>query len=335
MINLNTRPQCIKVLVLPSTERGVTANMLVLGTSDSGFESRRSDMSTKIVTHSGSFHLDDLFAVATISVLFPDLEVVRSREKEDMDSADFVVDVGDVYDPESNRFDHHQPGGAGLRENGVPYASFGLVWKKYGALVSGEARVADLVDKKMVQPIDAADSGFNMYKETKRGLSPYLLDNAFKALTPTWRDEETVDETFTNLLPLAQKILLREIKKAKYFFEDAEIVKKTYKETKDKKIIILEHPMAWKSIISRKKEPLFLIHPNQMTGEWIVTCVKKNPRSHENRKLLPKSWAGKRKEELQKITGVKDAESCHFKRFIATTWSKEGAVELAKLAIEE
>jgi uncharacterized UPF0160 family protein len=243
--------------------------------------------------------------------------------------------VGDLYDPEADRFDHHQKGGAGTRENGVPYASFGLVWRKFGKLISGEARVADLVDKKMVQPIDAADSGYNMYRETKKGLSPYLLDNAFKALTPTWRDEETVDDTFNNLLPLAQKILVREIKKAKYFFEDTELVKKTYAEAEDKRLIVLEHPMAWKSVISRKKEPQFLIHPNQITGEWILTCVKKNPRSHENRKLLPSSWAGKRNTELEKVTGVKGAESCHYKRFIATAWSKEAAIAMGKLAMGE
>ena len=207
--------------------------MLVLGTSDSGFESRHPDMSMKLVTHSGSFHLDDLFAVATLKILYPELEIIRSRKQEDFDSADFVVDVGDINDEEKNRFDHHQHGGAGTRENGVPYAAFGLVWKKFGVQVCGEDRVADLVDKKMVQPIDAADNGYNMYRETKKGLSPYLLDNAFKALTPTWRDKETVDETFTRLLPLAQEILIREIKKAQYFFEDTELVKQAYKDAKE------------------------------------------------------------------------------------------------------
>ncbi len=310
--------------------------MLALGASDSGFESRHPDYmkKMKLVTHAGSFHLDDLFAIATLSLIYPDLEIVRSRRKEDALDADFVVDVGDICDPEKNRFDHHQPGGAGLRENGVPYASFGLVWKKYGTLVCGDPRVQDLVDKKMVQPIDAADNGFNMYRETKPGLSPYLLDNAFKALTPTWRDEGSADDTFNKILPLAQEILKMEIKKAKYFFEDTEIVKASYKNAPDKRIIVLEHPMAWKSVISRKPEPLYVIHPNQMTGEWIVACVRKTPLSHENRKLLPQSWAGKRNSDLERITGVKGAESCHNKRFIATTWSKEAAIALAELAVK-
>lgn len=288
----------------------------------------------KLVTHAGSFHLDDLFAVATIKLLHDDIDIVRSRDPKDLEGAHFVIDVGDIYDPKTGRFDHHQKGGAGVRENGVPYASFGLVWKEFGEQVcNNDPRVADLVDKKMVQPIDAADNGYNMYRETKKGLSPYLLDNAFKALTPTWRDKETVDETFFNLLPLAQQILIREIKKAQYFFEDTEIVKQSYKDAEDKRIIVLEHPMAWKSVISRKKEPIYVIHPNQMTGEWIVACVRKSPRSHENRKLLPQSWAGKRGAILEEVTGIKGAESCHNKRFIATAWSKEAAVEMAKQAL--
>jgi len=286
----------------------------------------------KLVTHSGSFHLDDLFAVATIKTLYPEAEIVRSRSDDDFKTADFVIDVGDVNDPATNRFDHHQRGGAGLRENGVPYASFGLVWKQFGSQICGEDRVADLVDKKMVQPIDAADNGYNMYRETK-GLSPYLLDNAFKALTPTWRDPENVDDTFARLLPLAQEILMREIKKAKYFFEDTELVKEAYRIAEDKRVIILEHPLAWKSVISRKREPIYVIHPNQMTGEWIVACVRKTPQSHENRKLLPQAWGGKRGAELEKVTGVQGAEACHNKRFIATAWSREAAIKLAQLAL--
>lgn len=36
-----------------------------------------------------------------------------------------VVDIGGVYDLETNHFDHHQIGGAGKRENGIPYAAIG------------------------------------------------------------------------------------------------------------------------------------------------------------------------------------------------------------------
>jgi uncharacterized UPF0160 family protein len=289
----------------------------------------------KIATHSGSFHQDELFAVAALMFIFPDAEVVRTRDDEVIRKADIAVDVGGIDDPEKERFDHHQEGGAGKRMNGIPYASFGLVWKKYGAIISKSPKVADLVDKKMVQPIDGADCGYMLYKPTHTQVSPYLFDNVLNALTPTWRDKETVDETFFELLPFAQIILKKEIEKAQYFFEDIESVKKAYRDAQDKSVIVLEHSYPWKSIISNHKEPMFVVHPDQNTGEWVIACIKKNPRSPEYRKMLPSSWAGKKKAALEEVTGVKGAEFCHNKRFIAKAWSKEAAIAMAHLAIRE
>lgn len=287
----------------------------------------------KIVTHSGSFHQDELFAIATLLFIYPEAEVVRTRDDKVIASAEIAVDVGLIHDESGEKFDHHQEGGAGKRQNGIPYASFGLVWKKYGAVVCKSDKVADLVDKKMVQPIDGADTGYMLYKPTHREVSPYLFDNVLNALTPTWRDKESIDETFFELLSFAQLILKKEIEKAQYFFEDIQEVKKAYKDAKDKQIIVLEHSYPWKSILSNQKEPMFVIHPDQNTGEWVVACVKKNPRSPEYRKILPATWAGKKQQGLADVTGVKDAEFCHYKRFIAKAWSKDGALELAKQAL--
>ena len=87
-----------------------------------------------IITHSGSFHPDDCFAVATLLIYLESQPlpavVKRTRDAKVIKTGDFVVDVGNVYDPSKDRFDHHQEGGAGIRDNGIPYASFGLVWKK-------------------------------------------------------------------------------------------------------------------------------------------------------------------------------------------------------------
>lgn len=289
----------------------------------------------KIVTHSGSFHQDELFAVAVLMFIYPEAIVKRTRDDIEIAEADIAVDVGGRDEPGRERFDHHQEGGAGKRDNGIPYASFGLVWKKYGAIICKSPKVADLVDKKMVQPIDGADCGYMLYKPTHREVSPYLFDNVLNALTPTWRDKETVDDTFFEMLPFAQTILKKEIEKAQYFFEDIESVKRAYKEAPDKNIIVLEHSYPWKSILSNQREPMFVVHPDQNTGEWVIACVRKNPRSHENRKLLPASWAGKKKQFLADETGVNDAEFCHNKRFIAKAWSREGAIAMARLAVEE
>ena len=60
-------------------------------------------------THSGSFHADDVLALALIRAFEdPDAQVIRSRDQDALDRCDVVFDVGGVFDPAGGRFDHHQ-----------------------------------------------------------------------------------------------------------------------------------------------------------------------------------------------------------------------------------
>lgn len=287
----------------------------------------------KIVTHNGPFHQDELFAVATLLEIYPDAEVVRSRDPKTFETADFLVDVGRENNPEKNQFDHHQPGGAGQRENRVPYASFGLVWKKFGPQLCGDPRVADVVDKKMVQPIDAADSGYQIYQKSQPGLSPYLFDNVLNALSPTWRDEETNDQAFMNLMPLARLILRKEIEKAVHFFEDIEVVKQVYRDAEDKRIIVFDRPYAWRSTLTLRKEPLFVIFPDTENGGWSISGVPMHPRESRLRVYFPRSWAGLRGEALEKVSGIEGAEFVHNKLFVGKAKTLEAAKAMAERAI--
>ena len=63
-----------------------------------------------IGTHNGSFHCDEALGVALLrrTAAFADAKVLRSRNQEALDKCDVVIDVGGVYDPAANRFDHHQ-----------------------------------------------------------------------------------------------------------------------------------------------------------------------------------------------------------------------------------
>jgi uncharacterized UPF0160 family protein len=84
-------------------------------------------MNDKIIaTHNGNFHADDVFSVAALKSILPAFKLIRTRDAELINKADIVIDVGGEYDPEAGRFDHHQRGGAGERENGIPYSSFGF-----------------------------------------------------------------------------------------------------------------------------------------------------------------------------------------------------------------
>ena len=132
----------------------------------------------KLVTHSGSFHTDDIFACATLSLFLEkkseQFEIIRTRDEGIITSADYVFDVGGIYDPEKNRFDHHQKGGAGKHDDGIEYSSFGLVWDKFGEALSDSKETKDIIERRLVEPIDAFDNGMNLV-ELKHKVVPYLI----------------------------------------------------------------------------------------------------------------------------------------------------------------
>jgi uncharacterized UPF0160 family protein len=284
-----------------------------------------------LVTHDSTFHADDIFATATLSLLLDgNIDVVRTRDEEMIKNADYVYDVGGEYDPARNRFDHHQKGGAGNRENGIPYAAFGLVWKTYGATVCGSAEVAPKIDESLVQSIDAEDNGVNSYTLIGEA-KPYVIQGVINAFRPTWKEEENFDAPFMELVEFFKKFLMRKIKKAEDAIEAESFIKKAYDEAPDKRLIVLEDQYPWRSTFMEYSEPLYVVVPK--AAKWHVYCVQKEEGSYENRKSFPESWAGLRDEDLASVTGVPDAIFCHNGRFLAVAKSKEGAMALAEIAL--
>lgn len=284
-----------------------------------------------VVTHNGTFHADDIFSAATLSILLNGkIKIIRTRDSEIISKADFVFDVGGEYDPSRNRFDHHQHGGAGSRENGIPYAAFGLVWKTYGEQVCGSKQIADMLDEKLVQFIDANDNGVDVVG-LKTVVAPYLIQDVFYSFRPSWKEGEVYDKSFMKMVTLAREILLREILKMNHALLAQSIITNAYNNAEDKRVIILDGHYPWGETLGEYPEPLFVVFPK--VGTWRVECVRKQKYSFENRKSLPEAWAGLRDEDLAQVTGVPDAIFCHNGRFLAVAKSKEGALLLAQKAL--
>ncbi|MDP3996068.1 MAG: MYG1 family protein [bacterium] len=295
-------------------------------------------MKKTIVTHSGTFHADDVFACAAILRLFGDAEIIRTREEEKIEKGDIVFDVGSEYDAGRSRFDHHQEGGAGVRANGIPYASFGLVWKHFGKEICGNDEVvAKKIDEELVAPIDAEDNGFGERRPFSGETFPYLIQDAVSSFNPTWKEKENsegADEKFKEAVLFAGQVLDRMIFRQKHKEEARGLVEQAYNDSADKRIVILDKEYSWQDVVAEFPEPLFVIRPDISSGNWIVSAVRKTRHSFESRKKLPAEWAGKRSKELVATTGVEDAVFCHNGRFIAVAGSREGATKLAKQAIK-
>lgn len=297
----------------------------------------------KIITHSGKFHADDVFAVATLMLAFPDeeFEIVRTRDKEIIASGDVVVDVGGEHDGKKF-FDHHQVGGAGFRENGLPYASFGLVWKEFGSSVcGGDFFVQKQMDDGLVAALDAHDNGVKIYDELYP-VSPFDIASYVNAFNPTWlEDDEWKDRSeeerlaiFKKLVIWAKELILRTIKRHKDKNTAYTMVKEAYENSLDKRIIVLSKYLPAEDALGEFPEPCFVIYPQVDGKAWAAKTVHKEKNSFESRVPFPAAWGGKMDRELQSITGVKDAVFCHNKGFLATAKSREGAIALAKLALD-
>lgn len=288
----------------------------------------------KIITHSGRFHTDEVFSCAALSLVYNNaVEIVRSRDAEAKATADIVVDVGGEYDDTRARFDHHQKGGAGVRENGIPYSSFGLVWKHYGKELVSSPLAEKIIDERLVQPIDASDNGVDTFTLANT-VAPYLIQDVISGFVPAWDERKTEDEAFFDALEIAKKILLRVIQNTESGIKGVLRVEEAYKNAEDKRIIVLDNQYPWSDILSSLAEPLYVVSPERgETGNWKVEAVRSARHSFQSRKYLPESWAGKQGEELAKVSGVSDAYFCHNNRFIAGARSKEGALALALLAV--
>ncbi|OGI76497.1 hypothetical protein A3C67_00120 [Candidatus Nomurabacteria bacterium RIFCSPHIGHO2_02_FULL_42_19] len=298
----------------------------------------------KLITHDGSFHTDDVFACAALSLMLEKqgekFEIIRTRDPEIIKNGDYVFDVGGFYDEGKNKFDHHQISGAGRRtpsgnegQEGIEYSSFGLVWKKFGEKLSGSGEAAELVDRRLVSPIDAHDNGFDLV-EKKYDVFPYLIQDFFRVMRPTWREEDVnINEMFFESVLIAKKLLLREITHAKDTILSNQSVISIYNSTKDKSFIILDKNYPSSEILNKLPEVFFVVYPAASDGSWRVKAVRNDSKSFKNRKDFPASWAGLRDEELQKITGVPDAVFCHRALFMAVAKSKEGAISLAQKAL--
>ena len=295
----------------------------------------------KVVTHSGSFHADDVFGVAVLVLLFEKkfaMQVIeRSRDPKVWEQADFVIDVGGLYDPHKNRFDHHQFGGAGERPNGIPYASFGLVWQKYGAEVSGGEDSAALVDKHLVSFIDALDNGVGELKPFAADVYPYSISRAIVSLNPSWREEHPdFDAAFGEAVNFTVPVLRRAIAEAANQIEGEKLAKAAYDEARDKSVIVLNRAYPWEDLYPTLPDVLYVVEPVLETAKevrWRLKTVRRSPHTFENRKDLPSDWAAKRDRELATITGVPDAVFCHAKLFVAYAKTKDGALALARKAL--
>lgn len=302
-----------------------------------------------LVTHSGKFHCDEVFGYVVLCLALglktpgEDHVLIRTRAPEIIESADIVWDVGSVFDPATNRFDHHQIG-APTRPDGTPYSAAGLLWQVYGvravaarlAVAEAEsfaALIAAQLDEVLVKRLDEIDNGVSMQGPVQRdSLDLAALVGDFN---PSWDSPEATgpqagDKAFLQAAALVSQVLALRVEGARAKLRADSLVMEAYEQGADKRVLVLDTGMPWKNVAFKQALPiLFCISPAS-NGNWMIDTMPPEPGSFAQRLPFPAAWAGLQGEELAKISGVADAVFVHVRRFVGAAKSKEGAMSMVK-----
>lgn len=324
------------------------------------------------VTHAGTFHMDECMATVLIAeVCSKPIVVYRAKKFTD----DLAGPLSIVYDIGGGEFDHHQPGGNGVRPNGVPYASAGLIWRKYGRTIVENCLGAPLnaspenvdwvweyVDRELIQGIDANDTG----TLPARNFACNCLDvsGIIRYMNPTWDDlenhDESLDEVYENkqflkAVKQAAKIFSNVIDYASSAIKARSLVIKAVTDVKDTKngdgapavgshVAVLPSYLPWLDHIfnlgsgeiqKAANNILYIVYPAKRGGYQFRVVPIQKKGSYSQRNHVPESWLGLNGQALIDVCGVSDADFVHPNGFIGGAKSSYGATEMAMLAIEQ
>jgi len=331
-------------------------------------------VSEKVIgTHSGCFQADEAMGCFLLRQLaeYRLSKIVRSRDPKVLETCDIVIDVGGVYDHDKKHYDHHQRGyderfDAGkegstdgrctkLSASGLVYRHCGKeVIKAYYPSLSNEH--LDLVYVKiynsLLEALDAIDTGVEMSAGEQVYNDTTGLSSRVGRLNPRWNevDEEgntpDPDERFIEALNLCGEDFLSVMTKiVESDLPAREVVEKAVVQRYDTDPSgeILCFPtggLPWKGHLYEleklhKTEKLikFVLYSDQ-GGMWRVQAVTVEGTAFENRLGLPEEWRGVRDDVLEKITNIRGSRFVHAAGFIGGNTYYEGALEMARAALQ-
>lgn len=275
-------------------------------------------------THSGKFHADDVFSSALLLYLNPEIRIIRGNKvPEDFD--------GIVFDIDRGRYDHHQKDSR-IRENGIPYAAFGLLWEELGAEILGE-ELAQKFDESFVQPLDNNDN-----TGEKNELAT-LIGN----FNPTWDAQGGNDEAFFQAVSVAGMILENKFERylgneradkrvEEILEEHQKAILSGEKSKEEARILILPEFVPCQKRLS-ETDIAFVIFPSNRGGYCIQPQKKEYSLNYKC--SFPVEWLGLENEELSAATGLPSAGFCHKGGFLMTTGTLEDAVKACEISLAD
>jgi uncharacterized UPF0160 family protein len=272
-----------------------------------------------VLTHGGKFHADDVFSAALLRMLRPDVAIRRVFEVPDGFDG-LVFDIG------RGKYDHHQEN-AEIRENGVPYAAFGLLWRdlgeqllQHGCSPEDAAAEASHFDEHFIQPLDADDN---------TGCGNQLA-GVISSFNPAWDANRPLDECFAEAVDFAGVILRKKIESIFSAHRAEALVRAALAEAREH-IVVLPRFAPWKAVLV-PSDAEFVVYPSQRGG-FNAQTIPQSMDDETAKCAFPEQWAGKENTELQSLSGLGTLRFCHKGRFLVAAGTQKDAIEACRIAM--
>lgn len=235
-----------------------------------------------------------------------------------------ILEAGEdyiVFDIGHGCFDHHQDDSP-CREGtddapGIPYASFGRLWNRWGKNIFNNDDILDEFDRAFVQPIDAHDNG----------LSVNPLSVAIASMNPNWNETGDANTSFEMAVDMVSDILASMFRSYAAKLDAYEYVMAAAINAEDH-VMILERFAPYKQYTKGSVDIDFVIWPSKRNSDWnIGTILAEDGGAFSSKYLLPEAWVDAA--DRYKPDGM---TFCHKARFIAAFKTKEQALAAAKIA---
>eukprot|EP01118_Nematostelium_gracile_P002361 TRINITY_DN12591_c0_g1_i2.p1 TRINITY_DN12591_c0_g1~~TRINITY_DN12591_c0_g1_i2.p1 ORF type:complete len:352 (-),score=83.42 TRINITY_DN12591_c0_g1_i2:50-1054(-) len=313
----------------------------------------------KIGTHGGHFHCDEVLACFMLkqTAEWKHAEIVRTRDPLVLESCDLLVDVGSIYDPEKNRFDHHQRSfnETFSEAKETKLSSAGLIYRHFGKeLIQSLLKLTNETDLKLlydkiyddlIESLDAVDNGIEQYDGQPKFNSTTHLSARIHRMNPRWTSKdhhsdskfkkamEVAGMEFMDILSFTYESWLP----ARQVVIDA--IENRFSTDASGKIIYIDNVCPWEDhLFALEKEisiePLiqYVVFPGG-SKMFRVTAVAIRPHCFELRNGLKKEWRGLTRAELEKQCEIPDTIFVHHNGWIGGNLTKEGAIEMAKVSM--
>lgn len=254
-----------------------------------------------VAVHPNPHHADDVFCVACITILNPNINIIRTRNEEELSKADFRIDVGGKYDPSTGDYDHHQKEfderhtnpNVAKHKKGPKFAAFGLIWRHYSKDIITKILdhlnkvtnktwnitddILDYIDDSimegLVASISAMDNGEQRtyYLDAGSIRLPTIVKFIQNYNPCTWIEGLDYNSFFFKAVDMARNYLEREVIKLYGQVQAVDPVLEAVNKAEDG-FMILDQFLPWNPIFTRfpfeTKDIKMAIFPTT-SGEWM------------------------------------------------------------------